>query len=49
MKAALVKPPARLATQSKISETAERLNEAKQTLEKLDLVISEVTLVRSGC
>jgi hypothetical protein len=44
-----LKPPARLATQSKLSETAERLDEAKQTLEKLDLVISEVTLVRSGC
>jgi hypothetical protein len=41
-------PPARLATEGKLSETAERLDEAKQTLEKLDLVISEVTLVRSG-
>ncbi len=43
-----LKPPARLATKGKLSETAERLDEAKQTLEKLDLVISEVTLVRSG-
>jgi hypothetical protein len=41
-------PPARLTTEGKLSDTAEKLNAAKKTLEKLDLVISEVTLVRSG-
>jgi hypothetical protein len=44
----LKRPPARLTAEGKPSETAEKLDAAKQTIENLDLVISEVTLVRSG-
>jgi hypothetical protein len=44
-----LKPPSTPPTaEGKLSQTAEKLEAAKQALEKLDLVISEVTLVRSG-
>jgi hypothetical protein len=35
------------ASKGNLSGTAEKLDAVKQTVEKLDLVISEITLVRS--